>query len=218
MLTRWCSTISTKMNRLSGIDFKQKMLEDSMISLFNRPYCKPSIRHPIESIKCFFISLKWGYQRVKKGYCDKDLMIGVNNWFLEMFPKVIDEIKKEKIGIPGIIHCEVIEEFGFTLDGYWNINTDDMCEIHKQIDAEAEKRWHDILSRISFLLRETDERQCSKRNTYEEKYIKTKFSESECEEIRRRYYEEDNKLEEYREQCKREAIELLLKWSDYLEI
>ena len=55
-----------------------------MTSIFHHPYCKPFIRHPFESIKCFFISLKWAYQRVKKGYCDKDLLFGVENWLVEM--------------------------------------------------------------------------------------------------------------------------------------
>ena len=44
------------------------------------------------------------------------------------------------------------------------------------------------------------------------------MSDPEYEDIRNRYYEEENKLDEYREECKREAVELLLKWSGYLEI
>ena len=190
-----------------------------MTSIFHHPYCKPFIRHPIESIKCFFISLKWAYQRVKKGYCDKDLLFGVENWLVEMLPEVIDEIKKEKCGVPLVIHNEVIESFGIDPIEYWDICNDEIRETHsKQIDAEAKKRWHDILSRISFLLRETVEWKCSKQNSYEDKYSKTKVSDPEYEEIRRHYYEEDDKLEKYREQCKKEAVELLMKWSWHLEI
>ena len=189
-----------------------------MTSIFHHPHCKPFVRHPFESIRCFFISLKWAYQRVKKGYCDKDLLFGVKNWFLEMLPEVIDEINKEDYRVPGMIHCEVIEEFGFSLEEYWNACNDNIRDIRKQVDAEAEKRWHDILSRISFLLQETVDWKCSKKNPYEEKYGKAKLGGPEYEEIRKRYYEEDSKLDEYREQCKKEAVELLLEWADYLEI
>ena len=75
-----------------------------MTSLFHHPYCKPFIRHPFKSIKCFFISLKWAYQRVKKGYCDRDLIFGVDNWLLELLPEMIGEIKEEKSGAPLAIY------------------------------------------------------------------------------------------------------------------
>ena len=189
-----------------------------MTSIFHHPHCKPFIRHPFESIKCFFISLKWAYQRVKKGYCDKDLLFGVKNWFPEMLPEVIDEIKKEKTTIPLICYDEVIKSFGLNPAEYWDCSNDLHKKYCKQIDVEAEKRWHDILSRISFLLQETVDWKCSKKNPYEEKYGKAKLGDPEYEEIQKRYYEEDSKLDEYREQCKKEVVELLLMWADYLEI
>ena len=190
-----------------------------MTSIFYHPYCKPFIRHPFESIKCFFISLKWAYQRVKKGYCDKDLIFGVKNWFLEMLPEVIDEIKEEKGTLPLSICDEAIKSFGLDPVEYWDhCNNDLYKEYWERVEAEADRRWRDILTRISFLLRETVEWQCSKQNPYEERYSKAKLDDPEYEDIRNRYYEEENKLDEYRAECKREAVELLLKWSGYLEI
>ena len=83
-----------------------------MTSIFHHPYCKPFIRHPFESIKCFFISLKWAYQRVKKGYCDHDLIYGVENWLLEILPEAIDEVNREVYSVPLIIYDEVVESLG----------------------------------------------------------------------------------------------------------
>ena len=190
-----------------------------MTSIFYHPHCKPFIRHPIESIKCFFISMKWAYQRVKKGYCDRDILFGVKNWFLEMLPEVIDEIRREKTTVPIICYDEVLKSFGLNPEEYWDYCNNDLHkENHERVDAEAKKRWHDILSRISFLLRETVEWKCYKQNPYEERYSKVKLDDPEYEGIRNRYREEENKLDEYREKCKKEAVELLLKWADYLEI
>ena len=189
-----------------------------MTSIFHHPYCKPFIRHPIESIKCFFISLKWAYQRIKKGYCDQDLIYGLDNWLLEMLPEAIDEVNREVYGVPLIIYDEVVESMGLDIEAYRPCDSDLFKKYHEQVEAESEKRWHDILSRISFLLRETVDWKCSKTNPYEDKYSKVKLNDPEYEEIRRRYYEEDSKLEEYRDQCKKEAVELLLKWSHYMEI
>lgn len=190
-----------------------------MTSIFHHPQCKPFIRHPLKSIKSFFVSLKWAYQRVKKGYCDQDLIYGVENWLLEMLPAMIDEIKMEKNTIPLVFYDDVIKSFGLDSCEYWDHCSNDLYEAYcDRVNAEAEKRFHDILSRISFLLREAVWWKCSKKNPYEEKYSKVKLDDPEYEEIRRRYYEEDSKLEEYRDQCKKEAVELLLKWSHYMEI
>ena len=107
---------------------------------------------------------------------------------------------------------------GLDIEEYRPCDSDLFKKYHEQVEAESEKRWHDILSRISFLLRETVDWKCSKTNPYEDKYSKVKLNDPEYEEIRRRYYEEDDNLEEYRDQCKKEAVELLLKWSHYMEI
>ena len=190
-----------------------------MTSIFYHSQSKPSIRHPFKTIKCFFISLKWAYQRVRKGYCDKDLGFGVKNWFLEMLPEVIDEINKEKCRVPLSFYDDAIRAIGLNHEEYLEHSSYDLYkENYERVEAEAEKRWSEILSRISFLLRETVEWQCSKHNPYEEKYCKAKSDDPEYCEIRKRYYEEEDNLREYREKCEREAVELLLKWSSYFEI
>ena len=104
----------------------------------------------------------------------------------------------------------------------------------------------EILSRLTFLLREANEDTCTKVNAYSELYhlISEKFHEKygefgeellsdeekaeakktgsqpiyfpfhlpEYKEISECYFEQDRKLNEYREQCKNEAMELFTKW------
>lgn len=195
-----------------------------MISIFHHPHCKPHILHPIESIKCFFTSLKWAYQRVKKGYCDKDLLVGVDDWFVEMLPEVVDEIRKEKCTIPCPVIDEAIEAMGLNWEDYYDACSDTPLEIREEIASKAKKNWDDILIRISFLFREVRFWTCTKQNPYEQEYFeackngKNKVENSEFDALKKRYFEEDDKLREYRAQCKQEAIELTLKWAKYLEI
>lgn len=195
-----------------------------MISIFHHPHCKPHILHPIESIKCFFISLKWAYQRVKKGYCDRDLLFGVDDWFVEMLPEVVDEIRKEKCTIPCLVINEVIEEMGLSWEDYYYAYSDIPLEIRKEVDSLAKKKWDDILIRISFLFREARPGTCTKRNPYKREYFeacedeKNKVENTEFDSLKKRYFEEDDKLREYMEKCKQEAIELTLKWAKYLDI
>ena len=51
-----------------------------------------SWKHPIRSIKYFFKALKWSRQRVKKGYCDWDVM-DIDTWFAELMPRMLRDFK-----------------------------------------------------------------------------------------------------------------------------
>ena len=196
-----------------------------MTSIFYHPYCKPFYRHPIESIKCFFISLKWAYQRVKKGYCDRDLIFGVENWLLEMLPDMVDEVKKEKGTVPWPFYDEAVVALGLDPVGYWGYCESDLYEKYcKRVEADAERRWDDILTRISFLFRESAEWQCTKPNPYEEEFFRACDDRKNgveipgLDELENRYYDEERALDAYREECKKEATELLIKWVRHLEI
>ena len=156
-----------------------------MTSLFHNPYDKPRILHPIKNLKWFFMSLKYAFQRVKKGYCDADLIFGVSNWLGAILPDAIDEIRKEKGTIPLICFDEAIRSLGMDTTEYWNAFNNGERKDHEQIEANAAKIFNDALSRISFLLRELNKHTCA---------------ESDC------------------EQYEKEVVELLLKWSRYLEI
>ena len=48
--------------------------------------------------------------------------------------------------------------------------------------------------------------------------IKTKVRTPDFDAVQNRFFEEEKKLEEYRDQCEREVIELTLKWKHSLEI
>ena len=136
-----------------------------MNSLFE----KPQVLHPIQTLKDFFVSWKWACQRVRKGYCDRDLY-SVSDWFIKMLPDMIEEIKKNKHGVPTSIFDEAIEEFGLNPKEYWNVSHEAHYDIHTQIEACAMNKWETILARLTFLLREAKEETCSKENPFAEQY------------------------------------------------
>ena len=190
-----------------------------MTSIFHPPYRKPFLRHPIEGVKCFLVGLKWAFQRARKGYCDWDLSYGVENWLLEMLPDAIDEIRRESTRVPMVLYDEVIASKGLDPYEYGDLSRDDSGEpSYGQIEAEAKEKWDAILSRISFLLRETVDWKCSRQNPYETQLCEARSDDPDYEALQARYYKEEDKLDAYREACKKEAIWLLVKWSGYLEI
>jgi hypothetical protein len=208
-----------------------------MTSLFHHPYCKPYILHPIESIKYFFISLKWAYQRVKRGYCEKDLS-EVKDWFFEIMPEMLNEIKKEKSRIPMECYQEAIVAMGLDPVEYWDA-------YNIEVEELAVKKWDEILSQIAFLLGEATYDTCTKKNPFEDEFhrirkeFKAKYGEfgeklmtkeekkrakkglqkwyfpsdiPEYKEVYESYFDEEEKLAEYRQKCAKEGLELFAKW------
>jgi hypothetical protein len=208
-----------------------------MTSLFHHPYCKPYILHPIESIKYFFISLKWAYQRVKKGYCERDLS-EVKDWFFEIMPEMLNEIKKEKSRIPMECYQEAIVAMGLDPVEYWDA-------YNIEVEELAVKKWDEILSQIAFLLGEATYDTCTKKNPFEDEFhrirkeFKAKYGEfgeklmtkeekkrakkglrkwyfpsdiPEYKEVYESYFDEEEKLVEYRKKCAKEGLELFVKW------
>ena len=208
-----------------------------MTSLFHHPYCKPYILHPIESIKYFFVSLKWARQRVKKGYCERDLS-EVKDWFFEIMPEMLNEIKKEKSRIPMECYQEAIAALGLNPLEYWDA-------YNKEVEELAVKKWDEILSQIAFLLGEANYDTCTKKNPYEDEFnrirkeFKAKYGEfgeklmtkeekkrakkglqrwyfpsdiPEYKEIYESYWDEEKELTEYRKKCAKEGLELFVKW------
>ena len=126
--------------------------------------------HPIQSIKDVFTSLKWSRQRRKKGYCEYDLY-SISDWFIKVVPNMIDEIRLKRLGIPNVLMEDACESYDvdYTKD-FFSAPED----VQDKIEKEANGKWDEILTRMAFLLRESHEDTCSKKNHYEEEYNKAR--------------------------------------------
>jgi len=173
------------------------------------------------------------HERIWKGYCDFDLY-SITDWFLGIMPAMVEDFRDNLHGYPDAL--------------------DSVSQKLILDDSEKEddgmKAWQAVLSRMAFLLREADERTCSRKNPYEDEYMKAhrEFSEkygsfgekllteeekkqsqdglgirwyilSDVEEykpISDQYFAEERKIDEYRHECKEEALGLFTKWFDHL--
>lgn len=59
-------------------------------------------------MKEFLRKIKFKFQRAKKGYCDEDLY-GMYYWFIEIFPKMLNEFIESTCGYP-LNTEELVEE------------------------------------------------------------------------------------------------------------
>lgn len=111
----------------------------------------------IAMIKHFGRSLKWSRQRVVRGFADCDVW-SMFSYLQELMPDMLRHLKDNRHGSPSYLGENYTNEDGILVN--------DTCH------AE----WDKILDRMIFLWRETDEETCSKKNPYEDEYMKA-FSE-----------------------------------------
>lgn len=168
-------------------------------------------------------NIKYSWQRITKGYCDRDLW-SIDGWFMEIMPQMLQQLKETRYGSPGVLGTQYIDESG----SYRN----DTCH----------EEWDKILDEMIFLFQEMDEDTCQKRNPYEQAHedVYNEFQEkygcfgeklnpknatrqiyfpyeiAEYSEIEDKYYEAEKELAKYREKCKDKAFNLFAKWFYYL--
>lgn len=169
--------------------------------------------------------LSWSKQRIVRGYSDFDIW-NMYGYLQTLLPDMLQHMKDNRHGSPSFLGENYTNEEGFMVN--------DTCHVE----------WDEILDRMIFLWKETDENTCSKKNPYEEEHSKThdEFTErygflgeklqtkEELEENRKRsgrgtvhfmdelpeykeisdkYREEERRLEQYRNDCKDKAMDML---------
>ena len=141
---------------------------------------------PLELIMQFARDLKHCRQRITKGYCDPGVW-EMFAWKLTVIPNALETLKENHLGHPA--------EFANVEDG--------------------DKQWEQVLAEMIRLFREADEDFCSKKNPYEDKWIKEleihDFKRT-LSDLDRKHLEAEKELFIYRNESKDEAFVLFSKW------
>lgn len=187
--------------------------------------------NPIKHIKRWGRNIKHAYQRIRYGYCDRDVW-SIDWWFLSVVPNMLEDLKETTHGYPSMP-----DDFSQALVG---------TGAPEEVDEEGMKRWKNILSEMIFLFREANEDTCTKKNPYEEEHDKASdeftkkygfFGEKlkteeekeeekktgnsrwymledvpEYKEISDLYHDEYRKIVEYRHECKDKGMDLFKEW------
>lgn len=180
------------------------------------PPVKEGPKDKVKNVRRFF---RYSFQRITKGYCDKDVW-EMYPHLQAIIPAMLSELRENHMGYPVINEKDTFEE--------------------------GEERWNKILDRMIFCFRESDESACTRLNPYEaehsaaleeftDKYgffgegLKTEEEKEkeksapgkrmhfmdelpEYKDISKKYFDYERKLDKYREQKKNEAFNLLKKY------
>lgn len=179
--------------------------------------------NPVEKLSRWGRNLRYMYQRVRYGYCDRDIWM-MDDWFLSVIPNMLDELNRTRHGFPSALLDEQ------------NMNQD------KEANERGDKEWDRILSEMAHCFREANDRTCTRENPYEEEWAKAFWTlsdsygtlgeklrtEEEIKEKKRiahfpslrpanrdlwnKYLEEAKKIQEYQRACMDQGMELFRKW------
>jgi len=108
-------------------------------------------------LKHFAQCIKWSRQRIFHGYADCDVW-SIYDFLQMLMPEMLQDLKDRRHGSPAFLGEIYTNEEGYLVN--------DTCH----------EEWDKILDRMIFLWREIYEDTCSKKNPYEDEYMKA-FSE-----------------------------------------
>lgn len=176
----------------------------------------------LRKIKDFTFEQKMKRQRVQRGFSDNDAW-DLDSWFMHIIPEMIKYVKDNGMGYPGIVINDFIEIKNIT-DKEYIFGLVHHCGIDDKLLDECDKwcnnRWQEILGKMIFLFYECDDDTCTYHNKYDEVYLEqrseSKSENKEYKDLKKLWNEEESKIDKYKENCKREALELFVKYLDCL--
>jgi len=126
-----------------------------------RPFQKDSYRWAWNEKKIVGVLQEFGrdirrcHERIWRGYCDYDIF-SIFDWFLGLMPTMLEDFKDHLHGCPAAseMHAHSVAP------GSGDCVSEDM------------RAWIEVLERMNFLLRESDEEACSRKNPYQAEYDK----------------------------------------------
>ena len=114
-----------------------------------------SIRRPISSIRQFFRDLKCCLDRIRKGYCVKDLW-EIDTWFLRIMPEMLEEFDRRKNSYPNAFWEQCVQkhesELPVSKEKFLISGARDFPDLYKKISAEAYEAWGNTLQEMADIL------------------------------------------------------------------
>lgn len=72
---------------------------------------KRDLKQPWKIPGSILENIRYSWQRIVKGYCDKDLW-NIDYWFMRVVPDMLQRFKDTKHGSPGIFGEDYVDEDG----------------------------------------------------------------------------------------------------------
>lgn len=142
------------------------------------------------------LDIKWAYQRIQRGYSDYDAG-DIDIWFEYAMPGILEALRSNLLsteymvsGIDEDFYKKVFKENNISGEDYRTWNTEKVSEdILEKIDVEFHNNWVEKIDKMIYLFTEMNEDESSKKDELKK-----------------------DELEEYCNQKRKEALEMLDKY------
>ena len=169
------------------------------------------LTHPHKIFMHWMRDIQCAWQRANKGYCFRDLW-NVDLWFIEIMPKMIQELKERKIGYPAYLS-----------EKEWDSILDEMIQCFKEANSETtsfinpyEEEYFEKVLPVFMYQFEDKKREISDDGYYTLKFIKDMDVSEEIKELDKKHYEKEKEKERFMEKNKKKGLELFVKYFDNL--
>ena len=204
--------------------FKKKIVDDPM-NVWNRydfamAGCGKKSKL-LSKIRHFCSCIKWSKQRIVRGYSDRDVW-EMFSFLQTIIPDMLQTLKDTRMGSPGYLGQNYTNEEGILVNDIcheeWDKILDQMIFLWREIDEDTCSQKNPYDEEHSKAMEEFYEKYGlfgdglqTEKELGDNKNRAIHFMDElpEYKEISDKYRAEDKRLEEYRNQCKDEAFELL---------
>ena len=208
---------------------QKKKRKKTGYSCIEKKHCREY--NPLKYIGRWGRSIKYAYQRIRYGYCDSDTW-SIDWWFLNVIPGMLEELRDNSIGYPNEFsvafgaesEIEVTDEDDKKSRQKWEETlseiiflfreaNEETCTKKNPCEEEHDKINEEFMKRYGFFgdgLKTREEKEKKKKKGCFRMY--TPGDLPEYKEIEKKYFEEEEKLDEYRDRCKDKGMELFKRW------
>ena len=113
------------------------------------------IENPYEKAKRWKQNIVFSYQRVRYGFCMRDVW-DMNDWFMRIMPHMLHALREESHGFPSRVINEISEK--------------DHMDAERRGEVCA-KKWDNILADMEHCFLEANADTCSRKNPYKDSMI-----------------------------------------------
>ena len=190
------------------------------------------LENPVDKIKRWKRNIAFACQRVRYGYCERDVW-SIDWWFLNVVPNMLQELKETKHGYPDALSTSdhnsqrlITDEAEKEEEGSkkWDAILSEMIFLFREANEETcrkknpyeeqyEKCSDEFIKKYGFFgekLKTKEEMEEEKEKRYKRWY--TLGDVPEYQNIQNKYLKEEQKIDQYRNECKNKGLELFSKW------
>ena len=184
--------------------------------------------NPVRFIQKIGRNIKYAWQRIRYGYCDRDTW-AIRDWFLAVVPNMLEDMRNNLHSFPAApdspdgldIHGILTEKDQTEPEEKWKEILGQMAFLLREADEETCTKknpldeayfaaWKEFTTKHEVEERLKTPEETEKHSAYTRVHFPDELPE--YKQLSDQYFQNERELWEYRDQCKKEGLQMFEKW------